>query len=271
MHRMAIFAAVLLALLVWSAQAADSDPGVPEGYVLAFSDEFSEAGAPDASRWTLEEGAAAHNGEQAYYARENAWVEDGCLIIEARREEKGGMEYSSARLNTQAQFSFCYGRLEARIALPEGRGTWSALWLLPSDTRYGGWLASGEVDLMEHVGYDPGVVHSTIHTEKFNSVNDNAITHSVELEGAPGAFHDYVLMWDEAGIDCYVDGELLTSYHPKRRHLDDPRRWPFNVPFHIVMNLAIGGSWGGQQGIDGDAFPQRLRIDYIRVYTPENP
>lgn len=187
MRWMKLFVTILLALPAPLA-FADDDPGVPDDYVLAFADEFSQDGPPDPSLWTLEEGPARHNDEQEYYTAENAWVEDGCLVIEARRESREDMDYTSARLNTEEHFSFCYGRLEARIALPQARGTWSALWLLPSDTRYGGWLASGEIDVMEHVGYDPERVHSTLHTEKYNSVNGNAITNSALLEGEPARF-----------------------------------------------------------------------------------
>ena len=154
MRLISILVAVFL-LLPCMACAEDGDPGIPEGYVLAFSDEFSRDGPPDPSHWTLEEGPARYNEEKEYYSAENAWVEDGHLVIEARLEEREGMDYTSARMNTQEQFSFCYGRLEVRAALPVGRGAWSAIWLLPSDTRYGGYLKSGEIDLVEHVGYDP--------------------------------------------------------------------------------------------------------------------
>lgn len=263
-----LMAAALLAL-PHCAWASDTDPGIPSDYVLAFSDEFSQDGPVDPERWTLEEGPARYNQELECYTGQNAWVEDGCLIIEARREEREGMEYTSARLNTQDTFSFRYGRLEARVALPDGRGTWSALWLLPSDTRYGGWLASGEIDLLEHVGYDPRWVHSTIHTQENNALNDNAITNSACLEGDTGAFHEYVLMWDRCSISTYLDGELLNHYRPRGKDMDNPDVWPFNVPFHLVMNLAVGGSWGGHEGVDADSFPQRMLVDYVRVYVPE--
>ncbi len=267
MRLISILVAVFL-LLPCMACAEDGDPGIPEGYVLAFSDEFSRDGPPDPSHWTLEEGPARYNEEKEYYSAENAWVEDGHLVIEARLEEREGMDYTSARMNTQEQFSFCYGRLEVRASLPVGRGAWSAIWLLPSDTRYGGYLKSGEIDLVEHVGYDPEKVHSTLHTERYNSLRNNAITGSVALNGEPGAFHDYVLMWDPEGIETYMDGERVLSYRPESDLLDDSDVWPFNVPFHLVVNLAIGGSWGGRHGIDDDAFPQRMLVDFIRVYIP---
>ncbi len=258
----------LLLALCAPAWAVQTDPGIPEGYVLAFSDEFSQDGAPDAGLWTLEEGAAQYNEELQCYSADNAWVEGGNLVIEARREPRDGMAYTSARLNTQEQFSFCYGRLEARVALPDGLGTWAALWMLPSDLRYGGWLASGEIDIMEHVGYDAQRVYSIVHTQEYNSLNENAIVGSALLEGDAGDFHEYVLMWDQQSIECYLDGQLLNVYRPRDDQLDDPDIWPFDVPFHIVVNLAIGGTWGGLQGIDDQCFPQRMLIDYIRVYTP---
>lgn len=263
-----LLAVLLLALLLPApAQGSEVDPGLPMGYVLVFEDDFTQDGPPNATRWTLEEGPAQYNEELECYTSDNAWVEDGCLVIEARREDREGMRYTSARLNTKDHFSFCYGRLEARVALPTGRGTWSALWLLPSDTRYGGWLKSGEIDLVEHVGYEPDLVHSTVHTYENNSVNGLAITGSAPLDGEPGAFHDYVLMWDEDSIECYLDGRLMNAYRPER--LDDSDRWPFDLPFHLVVNLAIGGSWGGQQGVDDGCFPQRMLVDSIRVYQPE--
>lgn len=239
-------------------------PGPPTSYSLAFSDEF-DADQIDESVWSFELGPWPYNQELECYTRENAWLEDGVLVIEAREETLQNRSYTSARLKTQNKLDFTYGYLEIRAALPTGRGTWSAIWLLPTDLRYGGYLHSGEIDIAERVGYDAKRVHSTVHTYLYNSVYDNAITASTRLSRKDDSFHTYGLLWQEDGLFIYFDGILSLQY---RRPLDaTPDSWPFDVPFHLILNLAVGGTWGGIKGVDAEAFPQRMLVDYVRYYT----
>ena len=239
--------------------------GPPEGYELRFAEEF-DAEQIDESVWGFELGPWPYNKELESYTRENAWLEDGALVIEARKEEASNRDYTSARLTTLDQFDFTYGYLEVRAATPTGRGTWSAIWLLPSDLRYGGYLHSGEIDIMERVGYDAKLIHSTVHTYKNNAVNDSAITASARLTRRDDGFHVYSLLWLKDAIRISMDGkEVLVYPRPEQSTQDN---WPFDVPFHLILNLAVGGSWGGAKGIDDDAFPQRMRIDYVRYFSP---
>jgi len=238
-------------------------PGPPKGYSLAFSDEF-EAEAIDETIWGFEVGAWPYNQELEYYARDNAAIEDGCLVIEARKETMKKRSYTSARLTTQGKLDLTYGYLEVRAALPTGVGTWSAIWLLPTDLRYGGYLHSGEIDIAERVGYDAKRVHTSFHTFSNNSVKDNAITSFSRLGRKDDDFHIYALLWTEDALCVCVDGVKALTY---LRPLDaTPDSWPFDVPFHLILNLAVGGTWGGAKGIDDEVFPQRMYVDYVRYY-----
>lgn len=234
---------------------------VPSGYTLDFSEEFTKG--IDEQLWSFEEGAWPYNEELECYTRENASVQEGCLVIEARREEMDGQEYTSARLTTEGKRDFLYGYLEVRAKVPVGKGTWSAVWMLPSDDAYGGYLKSGEIDILEHVGYQADRVYATLHTEENNSVTDNAITGRVKMDA--GAFHVYGLLWEENSIRIFVDGE--EALHYARPEEGGSATWPFDLPFHLILNLAVGGSWGGAEGVDESAFPQSMQVDYVRYYT----
>ena len=238
--------------------------GPPAGYELWFADEF-DASEIDESIWGFEIGPWPYNKELENYRRENAWIEDGNLVIEARKEDAGKRHYTSARLKTQDKLDFTYGYLEVRAATPTARGTWSAIWLLPSDLRYGGYLRSGEIDMLERVGYDAGLVHATIHTQANNSVRGNAITANARIGKRNSGFHVYAMLWTESQITISLDGVPMLTYD--RAADAKSNTWPFDVPFHLILNLAVGGSWGGQMGIDDDAFPQRMLVDYVRLYT----
>lgn len=242
--------------------------GPPAGYALRFSDEF-DANVIDESVWGFETGPWPYNKELECYTRENAWIEDGSLVIEARKESLQNRDYTSARLTTQGKLDFTYGYLEVRAATPTGRGMWSAVWLLPTDLRYGGYLHSGEIDIAERVGYDAKRVHSTIHTYANNAVKDNAIAASSRIPKKDDGFHTYAIMWEEDAITILFDGtDALTYLRPDP---STPDVWPFDVPFHLILNLAVGGSWGGLKGLDDEALPQRMYVDYVRYYTRSTP
>jgi hypothetical protein len=238
--------------------------GPPAGYRLRFADEF-DGPEIDESIWGFEIGPWPYNKELENYRRENAWIEDGSLVIEARKEDAGKRHYTSARLKTQDKLDFTYGYLEVRAATPTARGTWSAIWLLPSDLRYGGYLRSGEIDVLERVGYDAQLVHATIHTQANNSVRGNAITANAQIGKRDSGFHVYAMLWTDSQITVSLDGITMLTY--VREPDAKSNTWPFDVPFQLILNLAVGGSWGGQMGVDDDAFPQRMLVDYVRLYT----
>lgn len=235
-------------------------------------DEFDYAGPPDSTKWNFDLGNGCPqicgwgNQELQYYTHDpkNVRVENGVLTIEAHRDSVGGMPYTSARLVSKNKGDWLYGRIDVRAKLPRGRGTWPAIWMLPTDWTYGGWPASGEIDIMEHVGFDPGVIHGTLHTEAYNHIKKTQKEGIIRVADAPEAFHVYSINWSENAIDFYVDGK---RYHSVIRTRDDTyREWPFDQRFHLIMNIAVGGFWGGMQGIDDSIWPQRMEVDYVRVY-----
>lgn len=267
---MKTIAAVLLGAAALFASAA----AAPSGWQLVWSDEFDRAGAPDPAKWTHDVGGHGWgNREKQFYTAdrlENARVENGLLVIEARHEPWEGAEFTSARLVTKNKGDWTYGRFEIRAKLPRGRGTWPAIWMLPTqwDLGSGQWPDVGEIDIMEHVGHDPGVVHASTHSQMHQWKIGTQRTAKISVPQAQDEFHTYVLEWQADEIRIYVDD---AQYFTSKRDGGDWTSWPFFRPFHLVVNIAIGGEWGGLQGIDPAALPQRLEIDYVRVYRGAGP
>ena len=236
-------------------------------YDLVWSDEFDYTGLPDTTKWSYDVGGHGWgNQELQYYTYrrlDNARVEEGKLIIEARKETYQGKNYTSARLVTKNQGDWLYGKIEVSARLPKGRGTWPAIWMLPTDWEYGDWPSSGEIDIMEHVGYDEGVVHGTVHTEAFNHSLGTHKGDTVNLPDATTAFHKYAIEWTPYEIYFLADS---TKYFTFIKYDADYKKWPFDKRFHLILNIAVGGSWGGVQGVDENAFPATMEIDFVRVY-----
>ena len=241
-------------------------------YELVWADEFDTDGLPDPSRWAFNVGGGGWgNGELQYYMpKGNASVENGVLIIEARKEKRGTCSYSSARMITRDIADWLYCRIEVRAKLPSGKGTWPAIWMLPTDGVYGDWPASGEIDIMEHVGYDPDVIVQSIHTA--NTHGDSASNRSTKVPGVREDFHTYGMEWLPDRIIFSVDGEQTYVYE-KPEAAEEERSsdsWPFDQRMHLLLNLAFGGTWGGSMGIDEKCLPARFEVDYVRVYqSPE--
>lgn len=235
---------------------------------LVWNDEFDYEGLPDEAKWNFDtagnEWGWGNNEAQWYTAgdRENALVNKGVLSITARREDMNGKRYTSARLTSKSKGDWEYGRIEVRAKLPEGNGTWSAIWMLPTGNAYGDWPHSGEIDIMEHVGYDPDSIYSTVHTEKYNHLANTEVGNIARCY-TPGEYHIYSMEWDENEIRSYIDDE---HYFTFRNDGEGHQAWPFDQEFHLIVNLAIGGNWGGRQGIDDSLFPHTMEIDYVRVY-----
>ena len=240
--------------------------GAPAGYNwrLVWQDEFNGTSL-DTSKWNYEvQGAGwVNNEKQAYTSRpENSRVQNGNLVIEARHDYQGGGEYSSARLKTQGKASWTYGRFEARMKLPGGWGSWPAFWMMPNDFSKG-WPACGEMDFMEEVGYDQDSIHATTHSTAYNWHSTNQRTTSTYVSGATSGFHVYAAEWFTDRVDFYVDGR---KYYTSPNDYTGDGAWPFNKSFYIILNLAVGGDWGGAQGIDPNIWPRQVLVDYVRVY-----
>lgn len=233
---------------------------------LVWSDEFNYKGLPDTSKWSFNTGGNGFgNHEKEYYTKarlENARVENGHLIIEARKEDWEQNHYTSAKLVSKGKGDWLYGRFEVRAKLPRGRGTWPAIWMLASKTPMR-WPDDGEIDIMEHVGYDPGKIHGTVHTKSYNHVLGTQKSAIIDVTDCMDAFHVYAIEWTPEEIGFFVDGK---KYFGFRNEHKTHAEWPYDSPFYMILNLAIGGDWGGQKGIDDSIFPQQMQVDYVRVY-----
>jgi beta-glucanase (GH16 family) len=236
-----------------------------DGWHLVWADEFDGEGLPDPEKWSYEVGYIRNNEKQYYTdARlENIRMENGHLVIEARKEAYEGFDYTSASINTWESALFTYGRFEIRAKLPTGRGTWPAIWMLGDNRSEVGWPACGEIDIMENVGYDPQRLHGYVHTGAYNHTRGTQRGNSVELESPWENFHVYAIEWFEDRIDFFIDDQ---NYFTFEKESDEPDVWPFDQPHYLLLNLAIGGGWGGQEGIDDGIFPQKYYIDYVRIY-----
>ncbi|MGH8074318.1 MAG: glycoside hydrolase family 16 protein [Lysobacter sp.] len=237
----------------------------------AWQDEFDYTGLPDPARWNFEQGGDGWgNHELQHYtdSTRNAQVADGVLTITARKEKAGSNDYSSARLSSKGKGDFRYGRFEVSARLPTGRGTWPAIWMLPTDQAYGGWPASGEIDIMEHVGYDPGRIHVTMHTGAYNHRIGTQKTATRVIDDATTQFHRYRVDWMPDAIRGYIDDQQVYEFVNEGT---GPEAWPFDQHFHFLLNIAVGGDWGGKEGVDDSAFPATLQVDYVRVYRLVDP
>ena len=234
-----------------------------------WADEFDKKGLPDAKKWGYDVGGSGWgNHELEYYTKENlknARVENGKLIIEAIKEPFEGKNYTSARLTSKGKADFLYGRFEVKAKLPKGLGTWPAIWMLATEHSYGQnyWPDNGEIDIMEHVGYDPNVIHASVHTKSYYHSIGTQKTAVKTIPTSMTEFHVYRIDWTPEKIDSYIDGELYFTFKNEKTGW---KEWPFDKKQHILLNLAVGGDWGGQKGVDDSIFPQKMEIDYVRVY-----
>lgn len=245
-------------------EITDPDIAVPDGYRLVWNDEFNKGNEPDITNWYYETGGNGwgNNELQTYVAgnqngEQLASVANGILTITAK---KIGETVYSIRMNTTE--SWKYGYFEARMRLPQGKGTWPAFWMLPKD--FIAWPDDGEIDIMEEVGYDPNVVVSTIHCKAYNHSIGTQKTDNVLVPTAQTDFHIYALEWTEDFIRTYVDGKEIFYFANDKT--GNKNTWPFNIPFYLKLNLAWGGNWGGAQGTDESVLPARYEIDYVRVF-----
>ncbi|MEN8117584.1 MAG: glycoside hydrolase family 16 protein [Bacteroidota bacterium] len=233
---------------------------------LVWEDNFDTDGLPDNNIWDYEEGYIRNN-EAQYYTKErleNARVEDGNLVIEARKDNWNEHEITSASLHTYGKKSMLYGKIEVRAKLPTGKGTWPAIWMLGNSIRNGtGWPECGEIDIMENVGYDPNVIHANIHTKAYNHGIGTNKGDKMTVEKPYKEFHTYTVEWFEHKLAFFIDDTLYFTFYNENSGNDT---WPFDKAHYLIINLAIGGAWGGQQGIDDNIFPQKYYIDYVKVY-----
>ncbi|QIA09868.1 glycoside hydrolase family 16 protein [Draconibacterium halophilum] len=233
---------------------------------MVWSDEF-DGDAVNSDNWTFETGSGGwgNNELQNYTNAANAEINDGILTITAEKvnDNKVPGSYTSTRIITSGKQEFTYGRMEIRAKLPSGRGIWPAIWMLGANIGNVGWPACGEIDIMEYVGYQPNTVHATVHTSA-GSGGDGSGS-SKTLNTAEEEFHVYGVFWTEKEMVFYTDSpeNVTHRYAPSNKTSDN---WPFDKPQFFILNVAVGGNWGGAQGIDNSIFPQMMEVDYVRVY-----
>lgn len=275
----------ILAVILLVASAVPA--GAEDNWKLVWSDEFDYTGLPDPNKWDYEEGFL-RNQEAQYYMRarkQNSWVENGTLVMRAVKEQiknprfREGADhqewaahrevanYTSASLTTCGKASWQHARVEVRAKLPAGRGMWPAIWMLGDTIKEVGWPACGEIDIMEFVGHVPNTIHANIHTAKYNHVRGNGKGAQQTVADPHSVFHVYAVEWDEKRMDFFIDDEKYFTY---RNEGTGTEAWPYESRFYLILNIAVGGSWGGREGIDDAIFPQSMIVDYVRVYQKGN-
>lgn len=258
-------ATTLGVLVLFTIQGADA----PAGWELAWIDEF-DGNSLDLSKWEFEVNArGGGNRELQYYVTNNVRVRDGFLTIEARREHytgpEGTREYTSSRIRTRRKGDWLHGRFEIRAKLPQGKGLWPAIWMLPTDNRYGGWPHSGEIDIMEALGHEPKKLHGTLHyTDKSGRHASNGGELTLTNGSFAESFHTFRLDWEPAKMTWYVDDK---PYHGVTNWSSGTNAYPapFDQRFHLLLNVAVGGNWPGNPDPTTE-FPQAMLVDYVRVY-----
>lgn len=236
---------------------------------LVWSDEFNYSGLPDSSKWAYETGGHGWgNHELQYYTarrEKNTRVENGHLVIEAHREPLEGMAYSSARLITKGKAEWQYGKIEVKARIPNGRGTWPAIWMLGATTPIQ-WPDDGEIDIMEHVGFNQGTVHASIHCKKYYHSIGTQKTATIPVPDCSERFHVYTVEWDRDSIRISLDEQVYFRFGNEHSGY---AAWPFDNPMFLLLNIAVGGDWGGQKGVDDTIFPKRMEVDWVRVWGRE--
>jgi beta-glucanase (GH16 family) len=233
---------------------------------LVMSDEFNVNGAPNPNLWSYNIGTGSNgwgNNELQYYTNrpENIKVENGFLKITARREQYMGEAFTSARILTKGKFETKYGRLEARIKLPRGKGLWPAFWMLGSNSDTAIWPQCGEIDIMEYLGSSPTKIFGTVHGPGYSGGNAITKTYALPNSRFDTDFHIFGVEWDENYINFYVDDVLYNQITPS----EVTGNWVFNNPFYIILNMAVGGNYPGAPNSE-TPFPQEMLVDYVRVY-----
>ena len=255
-----------------------ADSPSKQGYDLVWQDEFN-GNRLDDSKWGFEEGFI-RNREKQYYNKNAVAVRDGNLVITAKKDsienesyslrdsaqwkhDARYAEYSSGSITTKDRVAWKYGRIEVRAKLPEGKGLWPALWMLGENWEEVGWPETGEIDIMEHVGFEPDSIFGTVHTKAFNHMLGTHRGKKIFIDDPYGTFHVYAIEWNRDKIDFLLDGKVYNSFGNKHRTTAE---WPFDQKFHLKINVAVGGMLGGRKGIDDGILPQKMYVDYVRVY-----
>ena len=260
-----------LLFVIWSVAGCHSPKKMEneKEWKLSWSEEFNYNGMPDTTIWSYDTGGHGWgNNELQYYtkaSKNNVEVSNGSLKLRVLREKMGNREYTSARMVTNGKAQFTYGKIEIRAKLPPGRGLWPAIWMLGTNIGNAGWPDCGEIDIMEHVGYEKDSVIGTIHTKAYNHVLGTQKGKKMFIADPYNTYHVYAIEWTTERMDFLVDNHIYN--HIENEH-KTKAEWPFDSPFFLILNIAVGGNLGGKYGVDTTMFPGTMEVDYIRVYAP---
>lgn len=258
---------ILISALCLFACTTKRSGSATKRYTLVWADEFDYNGLPDSTKWDYDVGGHGWgNNELQHYTREdtsNAVVRNGKLWITARKEAIEGKRFSSARLVTKGKAEWTYGKIEINAKLPPGRGLWPAAWMLGANISEVGWPECGEIDIMEHVGFNRDSVFGTIHSLAYNHMKGTQKGATTTIKKPYDEFHTYAIDWNQDKIDFMVDNRVYYSVQNERK---TNAEWPFDHPFYLLLNIAVGGNLGGMKGLDEMIFPAVLEVDYVRVY-----
>ena len=230
---------------------------------LIFSEEFDGASL-NTSVWNYDLGDGCPNlcgwgnNERQLYSKENVTVKEGSLIITASKKDS---KYYSGKIHTKGKFEFKHGIVEVKAKLPTGHGLWPAIWMLGNDIDSKGWPACGEIDIMEYVGKKPSIIYTSLHTS--SSFGNTINSEKTSVQNIEEGFHVYTMKWTKEAIVFFIDSKKVYEYTPKDKN---DKTWPYNKPFYMILNTAIGGNFGGPE-VDDSIFPKDFEIDYIRVYS----
>ncbi|NML21180.1 glycoside hydrolase family 16 protein [Pseudoflavitalea sp. G-6-1-2] len=239
---------------------------------MVWREEFNYTGLPDARKWSYATGRSGwgNNELQNYTANDSATanVKNGYLHVIANRHISGSdTSYTSARLLTKNKGEWKYGKIEVRAKVARGKGICSAIWMMPTEGKYGGWPSSGEIDIMEYVPWNADSIYQTIHTGAYNHIKGTQKGARTFVDDAPADFHTYGIEWTAESIDYFLDGVLRYRFPNEHK---TSAEWPYDHPFHLITNISVGGKFEGRQGLDTAVFPVTMQIDYIRVYREKN-
>ncbi len=266
-----IFSFSVLALGVLRQTSYAQSLASEERFELSWEENF-DAKELNPTVWTMIEGDGCPNlcgwgnNELQYYMTDNdhVRVEDGLLIIESHKRKQGKYDFTSGKIVTKGKADWKYGRIEMRAKIPTGKGTWAAFWMLPTLDRNMIWPSDGEIDIVEHVGYNPNTIYGALHSNKYNGMNGTNKLDSIKVSDVKNQFHIYSIEWTESDMKWYVDGEL---FNHQKKGSEDENGWPFHqYEYHLILNLAVGGNWGGKYGVDQKQWPQSMQVDYIKYY-----
>jgi beta-glucanase (GH16 family) len=262
------FISLLFIVICFVTCSTPKNSGNGSQWKLSWSEEFNYIGIPDSTKWSYDTGGHGWgNNELQYYTRAsiaNAEVSNGSLKLRALREKMGNRDYTSARLVTKGKADFTYGKIEIRAKLPPGRGLWPAIWMLGTSIGKVAWPDCGEIDIMEHVGFEKDSVMATVHTKAYNHILGTQKGKKIFIADPYNSYHVYSIEWTPDRMDFFLDDTLYN--HIENEH-KTTAEWPFDSPFYLLLNIAVGGNLGGKHGVDNTVFPGTMEVDYIRVYT----